>query len=215
MNYQKIYKSIIQNSKSENRLKETSVYYENHHILPKCLGGNDNEENKVLLTAKEHFICHKLLTYIYNENRKIAYAFLRMASSKKLKYNISAKDYEYAIEKIKSIPMTEEQRKNISEKTKLAMKRIEVIEKMQKPHTEEHKIKNSKSHIGKIASIETKEKMSKKRKGKNSGYKGKSSSIETRQKISIGNKNKTVSLESRLKITEGLKKYWKLKKQNL
>lgn len=87
MNYQKIYNSIIQKAKSENRVKLRKnkadfIYYENHHIIPKCLGGTDNKENLVLLTAKEHFLCHKLLTRIYEGNRKIACAYHKMSFGK-------------------------------------------------------------------------------------------------------------------------------------
>jgi hypothetical protein len=62
MNHKKIYENIIQNAISKKREKHKGVYYENHHILPKCLGGGEEKENKVLLIAKEHFVCHKLLT---------------------------------------------------------------------------------------------------------------------------------------------------------
>ena len=69
MNHQKVYDNIIKNAKFENRKKlrknkTNYIYYEKHHILPKCLGGNNDKENLVLLTAKEHYVCHKLLTYI-------------------------------------------------------------------------------------------------------------------------------------------------------
>ena len=66
MDHQKIYENIILIAKSKNRQKLNKndidyVYYENHHIIPKCLNGNDDENNLVLLTAKEHYVCHKLL----------------------------------------------------------------------------------------------------------------------------------------------------------
>lgn len=66
MNHQNIYNSIIENAKSKNRIKLKKnninyVYYETHHILPKCLNGSNDKDNLVLLTAKEHYICHKLL----------------------------------------------------------------------------------------------------------------------------------------------------------
>ena len=38
-----------------------TCYTEKHHIIPKCLGGSNNEDNLVRLTAKEHFIVHMLL----------------------------------------------------------------------------------------------------------------------------------------------------------
>jgi hypothetical protein len=36
-------------------------YKEIHHILPRCMGGNNSKDNLVSLTAKEHFIIHILL----------------------------------------------------------------------------------------------------------------------------------------------------------
>lgn len=60
MNYSKIYSNLIAKVRSENRVKG-SIYYESHHIIPKCDGGNDDPDNLVLLTAREHFIAHMLL----------------------------------------------------------------------------------------------------------------------------------------------------------
>ena len=42
-----------------------------HHIVPKCLGGSNKKENLVELTAREHFICHRLLCEIYPKNKKL------------------------------------------------------------------------------------------------------------------------------------------------
>jgi len=118
MNYQKVYEIIINKAKSENRIRKTYYerqkinfncqYYENHHILPRCLGGNNEKNNLVLLTAKEHFVAHKLLTYIYAGNRKIACAFHKMSFSKKHNELVSARDYSYARELISKIPMSDE-----------------------------------------------------------------------------------------------------------
>lgn len=123
MNHQKVYNTIIENAKFENRLKlkknqEGYIYYEKHHILPRCLNGSDEEENLVLLTAKEHYICHKLLTYIYKGNRKIALAFHKMSFSKKEEYRPSSRDYAYARELINYIPFSEETIKKLSKASK-------------------------------------------------------------------------------------------------
>ena len=52
MNYLKIYSQIIDRAK--NNLREG--YLEKHHIVPKCIGGDDTLSNLVLLTAREHYI---------------------------------------------------------------------------------------------------------------------------------------------------------------
>jgi len=62
MNYKNIYDSIIKKAKEEELNGYRSLgYFEKHHILPKSLGGSNDKENLVKLTAREHFICHALL----------------------------------------------------------------------------------------------------------------------------------------------------------
>lgn len=58
--YTRIYNNIIERAKT----RTISGYTENHHILPRSLGGSNNKSNLVALTAREHFICHLLLTRI-------------------------------------------------------------------------------------------------------------------------------------------------------
>lgn len=92
-----IYNSIISCAQSQNRDKNNGIYYEKHHIIPKCLGGDNSNENLVLLTAKEHFIAHHLLTKIYPGNHKIYFAFRAMCiltDSKKRNYKITSVVYE-------------------------------------------------------------------------------------------------------------------------
>ena len=56
--YSKWYFGIINNAKN----RVLTGYCENHHILPKSIGGSNDPKNLVKLTAREHFICHYLLT---------------------------------------------------------------------------------------------------------------------------------------------------------
>lgn len=95
MNYQKIYDQIIERANN----RKLTGYAEKHHILPKCLGGNDTKENLVKLTAREHFLCHRLLCEIYPNNPKLFYALWLMAIGKKKwkhtePYKMSSKEYE-------------------------------------------------------------------------------------------------------------------------
>lgn len=92
MEYTRIYTQIIERAKS----RQLEGYKEKHHIIPKCLGGNNDKENIVNLTAKEHFLCHKLLVEIYSNNEKLWYALFLMSinKNKKTKYKISSREYE-------------------------------------------------------------------------------------------------------------------------
>lgn len=75
------YNSIIENAK----LRTTQIgYTEKHHIIPRSLGGNNEQSNLVKLTAKEHFICHMLLTKmtIGDHKKKMSYALWLMCNLK-------------------------------------------------------------------------------------------------------------------------------------
>ncbi len=85
MNYLNLYYKIIDKAKESNH----SGYLELHHIVPRCVFGenllnedsiNDvNEEsNLVYLTAREHFIAHWLLHRAFPKNNKLGLAFWAM-----------------------------------------------------------------------------------------------------------------------------------------
>jgi hypothetical protein len=61
MNYQRIYNSLIEKRKKI----PAKGYTENHHILPRSLGGSDDKSNLVSLTGREHWIAHLLLHKIH------------------------------------------------------------------------------------------------------------------------------------------------------
>lgn len=60
----------------------SECYYEFHHILPRCIGGLDDEENLIPLTAREHFLAHYLLMKIYPDNYKLGFAFTAFCMNK-------------------------------------------------------------------------------------------------------------------------------------
>ena len=57
------------------RLHEYKCYTEYHHIIPKSLGGSNDDSNLVKLTAKQHFVCHLLLTKMFQPK---TYAYYKM-----------------------------------------------------------------------------------------------------------------------------------------
>ena len=94
--YTNYYFQIINSAINSKRIKSKSIYYESHHIIPKSLGGSNKIENLVLLTPREHFICHWLLTKMVNttyEKQKMVHAFSGMYSWKE-KRQLSSKQYE-------------------------------------------------------------------------------------------------------------------------
>lgn len=52
--YTKLYYKIISQPDIEG-------YTENHHIIPKSLGGSNNSSNIITISARKHFLCHYLL----------------------------------------------------------------------------------------------------------------------------------------------------------
>jgi len=192
MNYKKIYDRIIEKSRKENRVKldksnENYIYYENHHIIPRCLGGKDEKNNLVLLTAREHFISHKLLTYIYPNNYKIISAFNLMLFMNNRKYGITSRDYSYlkelyyftpideeTREKRKKIIHTKEWNKKISDKLKGHPVSNEIREKIRIVHLgrkcseeqkEHYKRGNKCKNIGVVHSRESVERTAAKNRG--------------------------------------------------
>jgi len=93
MNYQLIYEQIIKNGKQ----RELNGYVEIHHIIPNCVGGTDDDSNLVRLTAKEHFIVHKLLYEIHPNEHKLqraSWMMMTMKSEMGRNYHVGAREYQ-------------------------------------------------------------------------------------------------------------------------
>lgn len=69
LNYQAIYDSLI--CRASLRKSDNAVYYEKHHIIPRCMGGSNSRSNLVLLTPEEHYLAHQLLVKIYPKNHSL------------------------------------------------------------------------------------------------------------------------------------------------
>jgi hypothetical protein len=79
--YTKWYNTLISNAKT--RKIDSTQTYEKHHIIPKCLGGDNTSENLVKLFPKEHYIAHLLLTRMIEGplQQKLYFAWWRMMHS--------------------------------------------------------------------------------------------------------------------------------------
>ena len=101
--YSQAYYSIINRAKS----RVLEGYTETHHIVPRSLGGLDEESNLVKLTAREHFICHLLLPKMTKgqDHHKMVYAFVIMSGRKvygSRKYAFYREEYAKINSKLRS-----------------------------------------------------------------------------------------------------------------
>jgi hypothetical protein len=117
MDYKKHYINLIESRFHRNI--EDGVYYEKHHIIPKCWGGSNNKKNIIHLTAREHYIAHWLLYRMRPNSTGTALAFWKMTFPggkflERREYKVSARMYSEAKE-----AMAEANRKlNIGKKVK-------------------------------------------------------------------------------------------------
>jgi hypothetical protein len=175
MDYKKIHDLIIDRAK--NRIIDG--YTEKHHIVPKCMGGNNKNINIVKLTAKEHWLIHLLLIEIYPDNNKLKIAIRKMM----MKSNNQNRDY------VISGKQFERLRKMVSE----AHSKLLTGRKL-KPFTDEHKKNLSNSMKGRVSpnkgkklSDETKIKIGIRSKGRNCGDKNHMRKPEFREFMKLNN----------------------------
>jgi hypothetical protein len=92
--YTNWYFKLIDNAITRQPIQD---YTEKHHIIPKCFGGINHKSNIAVLTAREHFICHLLLTKMCTglHKRKMTFALWRMVHGNKSqdRYSITNRQY--------------------------------------------------------------------------------------------------------------------------
>ena len=93
MNYQKIYVQLIRN-RQINQIPESYKYAENHHIIPRCLNGVDDQWNIVRLSFREHYIAHLLLWKMYKE-KNVGLKLSLAVRSMNFSSNIKIRDHKF------------------------------------------------------------------------------------------------------------------------
>jgi hypothetical protein len=78
MDYLKHYNLLIKRAIN----RDLECYTESHHIIPRCMGGTDEQDNLVNLTPEEHYLAHQLLVKIYPENARLSYAANMMCTNR-------------------------------------------------------------------------------------------------------------------------------------
>lgn len=94
--YYNWYINVINNAATQTRPRQG---HELHHILPKCMGGDNAKTNLVRLTPREHYICHLLLPKftIGIDREKLQFAlwcFINKWGRKSLEVKMTSRIYE-------------------------------------------------------------------------------------------------------------------------
>ncbi len=91
MNYANHYDRLITRSRG----RHLDGYKEEHHVLPRCLGGSDNADNLVFLTAREHYVAHQLLVKMNPDHYGVSYAALLMTRVGRCEGRVTNRYYEW------------------------------------------------------------------------------------------------------------------------
>lgn len=174
-------------------------YCERHHILPRCCGGTDEENNLIDLFAREHFIAHQLLARENPNNNSLVYAYTCMAflrSGTHQRYELSPEEYEEVRIHLSKVAQSRTGAENPNYGNhKLAgennpmygkhhtQETLEKISRAKKNISDETRKRMSESHKGKRPSEETRKKMSEAQKGEKSRNYGRHFSEETCKRI--------------------------------
>ena len=68
--YTAIYYQIVERATLRNHIKQKYDGYQTHHIIPQCFGGTNDPDNLVVLSYKEHRVCHRLLINMTEQDAK-------------------------------------------------------------------------------------------------------------------------------------------------
>lgn len=158
--YTRWYFNIINTAKN----RPITGYTEKHHIVPKSLGGTNAKSNIVPLTAREHFICHRLLTkmVVSEFKSKMVYALWIMNAKNNSQQRIKMTSSLYERLKLEYANLVREIKlgNKLSEETKQKISianKGRKLEKINKPkselwykrHAETHKGKSNSQRIAK------------------------------------------------------------------
>ena len=194
------YNKIIDNAISRN----INGYTELQHIIPKSLGGSNFSDNLVNLTAREHFICHWLLTKMTTGDAKAKMIFalngMKRSNSYQLRYDtkitsrvfddIKQKSAEQSKIQNTGNKLSEQHKKNISKSLKGKPKSELWKDKNRKPKSSVENMKGriwSQESITKISKALTGRKLSEEHKQK---LGKRSDSDEWKRKLSVSATNR-------------------------
>jgi hypothetical protein len=148
VDYKKHYDSLIERAKE----RILNGYVETHHVIPVCIGGDDDKKNLVQLTAEEHYVAHQLLHKIYPNVSGLAFAMIAMTG----KTNPHRRNKAYGwVRKRHAIAMSETSSK-MWEDQQYRDKHKASMDKLRNDPIYVEKVANalSKTHKGRVKSVQ-------------------------------------------------------------
>lgn len=199
--------------KNRGRFACGDEYHERHHILPRCMGGNDNKENLIDLFAKEHFEAHRLLALENPEKYELVYAWACMAwakSENQDRIEVTPEEYEEIKKKYSEMCSKKYAGKNnpmygISPRERMDEETYNIWkQKVTAFNISEESRKNRREkNVGKTYSDEVNRK--KGRSGPDHHMYGKHHTEESKQKLREANTGRVQTEETRNKISNAVK----------
>jgi hypothetical protein len=194
-------------------------YTEVHHIVPVSMGGSNDKDNLIALTARQHYVAHWMLARALGGSAARAFFMMsnfgRYGNVNSTTYEIARKEYAQQVSlQLKENPNTYVMTDEIRQK----MRQSALGRKL----SEATKAKISAAQVGRVYDDEFKRNVSEGLKGKATRGTGWSQSEETKRKIGdaqVGALNhrygKKHTMETRIKMAEAHKRRANFKKEVL
>ena len=201
--YERWYTSLIAKARSTRSLYPKTENTEKHHIIPRCVGGTDEESNLARLSIREHYIAHLLLIKMYDgeEKYKLEWALFSLAGKPSRKIVLTSRQFEKCRSTLhNSMRGKKQSEAHVAKRSKLI---IGEGNGMHRSKGKKHPL------LGVPMSEETKKKISDahKRRIEKSGPNpriGTTLSEETKKKISLAKKGKKMSDQAREKLIKAI-----------
>lgn len=188
MNYQDHYYSLVRRAQVR---QHPDGYTEKHHIIPRSLGGVNDQSNLVILTAREHFVAHLLLAKIHGGGMwHAAFMMSNMGRYSNRQYEVLRKEHATLVGNfMRGRKKPEGFGQRVAEDKERAIKIGDSL--IGKPKTEAHKQawkESRKNGAGWVVSDQRKTELSVQMTGSRNHMWGETHSLKSRQVISAANK---------------------------
>jgi hypothetical protein len=154
-------------------------YAEAHHIVPRSLGGSDDADNLIRLTARQHFIAHWMLARAIGGSASRAFFMMsnfgKYGQVNSTTYQIARQEYA----EIARIQFRGRVMPPVSEETRKKQRQAKLGKKLSAEHVEKVRL----AVLGRKMGPEFAAKVSEAKRGRSNGRNGCSMPEETKQRI--------------------------------